>query len=71
MSAENLSPAAIRSPDRPARSESYRLSYPGPGFMISIYCVLLSEFISQCVACAGMNGMINIKLSVLKVSLDK
>ena len=30
-SAENLAPTEIRSPDRPARSESlYRLSYPGP-----------------------------------------
>ena len=29
--AENLAPTGIRSPDRPARSESlYRLSYPGP-----------------------------------------
>ena len=29
--AENLSSTGIRSPDRPARSESlYRLSYPGP-----------------------------------------
>jgi hypothetical protein len=29
--AENLAPAGIRSPDRPARSESlYRLPYPGP-----------------------------------------
>ena len=29
--AENLAPTAIRSPDRPARSESlYRLRYPGP-----------------------------------------
>ena len=29
--AENLAPNGIRSPDRPARSESlYRLSYPGP-----------------------------------------
>ena len=29
--AENLSPTGIRSPDRPARSESlYRLSYPSP-----------------------------------------
>ena len=29
--AENLSPTGIRSPDRPARSESlYGLSYPGP-----------------------------------------
>jgi hypothetical protein len=28
---ENLAPAGIQSPDRPARSESlYRLSYPGP-----------------------------------------
>jgi len=31
MGAENLGPTRIRSPDRPARSESsYRLSYPGP-----------------------------------------
>ena len=31
MGAENLAPTRIRSPDRPARSESlYRLSYPGP-----------------------------------------
>ena len=30
-SAENLAPTGIRSPDRPARSESlYRLSYHGP-----------------------------------------
>jgi len=29
--AENLPPSGIRSPDRPARSESlYRLNYPGP-----------------------------------------
>jgi len=29
MGAENLAPSRIRSPDRPARSESlYRLSYP-------------------------------------------
>ena len=29
--AENLAPTGIRSPDRPARSESlYRLSYPDP-----------------------------------------
>jgi hypothetical protein len=30
MDTENLAPTGIRSPDRPARSESlYRLSYPG------------------------------------------
>ena len=29
--AENLAPTGIRSPDRPAHSESlYQLSYPGP-----------------------------------------
>jgi hypothetical protein len=29
--AENLAPTVIRSPDRPARSQSlYRLNYPGP-----------------------------------------
>jgi hypothetical protein len=32
--AENFVSTGIRSPDRPARSESlYRLSYPGPLFM--------------------------------------
>ena len=32
-SEENLAPTGIRSPDRPAHSESlYRLSYPGPPF---------------------------------------
>ena len=31
VGAESLAPTGIRSPDRPARSESlYRLSYPGP-----------------------------------------
>jgi hypothetical protein len=35
-----LSPTGIRSPDRPARSESlYRLSYPGP----RTFCVLGRE----------------------------
>jgi len=33
VGAENLAPAGIRSPDRPARSQSlYRLRYPGPRF---------------------------------------
>ena len=33
---ENLAPTGIRSPDRPARSESlYRLSYPGPLFFFA------------------------------------
>jgi hypothetical protein len=34
---ENLAPTGIRSPDRPARSESqYRLSYPGPLTLMTI-----------------------------------
>ena len=34
MGAENLASTGIRSPDRPARSESlYRLRYPGPLFV--------------------------------------
>jgi hypothetical protein len=38
--AENLTPAEIRSPDRPARSESlYRLRYPGPPY--SMYCLVI------------------------------
>jgi hypothetical protein len=33
--AENLAPTRIRSPDRPARSESlYRLRYPGPQLLV-------------------------------------
>ena len=33
--AENLAPTGVRSPDRPARSESlYRLSYRGPHVLI-------------------------------------
>jgi hypothetical protein len=36
--AENLAPTGIRSPDRPARSESlYRLSYPGPPLQLSMF----------------------------------
>jgi len=41
---ENLTPTGIRSPDRPARSESlYRLSYPGPrkcNSYVYMHCVL-------------------------------
>jgi len=38
MGAENLVPTGIRSPDRPARSESlYRLSYPSPWFRKGIW----------------------------------
>jgi len=34
-SVENLAPTRIRSPDRPARSESlYHLRYPGPQFLV-------------------------------------
>ena len=36
--AENLAPIGIRSPDRPARSESlYRLNYPGPTLYLLSY----------------------------------
>ena len=39
--AENLAPSRIRSPDRPARSQSlYRLSYPGPILKLW-YCNLM------------------------------
>ena len=38
--AENLTPTGIRSPDRPARSESlYRLNYPGP-YCTKYKCVI-------------------------------
>jgi len=37
IGAENLAPTGIRSPDRPARSESlYRLSYPGSTLIINL-----------------------------------
>jgi len=37
-----LAPTGIRSPDRPARSESlYRLSYPGPHDMFVCVCVCI------------------------------
>jgi len=40
-SAENLSPTGVRSPDRPARSQSlYRLSYPAYNFMTSRWILL-------------------------------
>ena len=46
--AENLAPlTGIRSPDRPARSESlYRLSYRGPSFLaetLIMFCETLTE----------------------------
>ena len=49
--AENLAPTGIRSPDRPARSQSlYRLSYPAPNVCSRllksferIYCLLLQS----------------------------
>jgi hypothetical protein len=43
--AENLAPTGIRSPDRPARSESlYRLSYRSPIFSYSISKVKIKLF---------------------------
>ena len=45
--AENLAPTGIRSPYRPARSESlYRLSYPGP-FIIRVRYVTTFNFYVQ------------------------
>ena len=50
--AENLAPpTGIRSPDRPAPSESlYRLSYPGPIIRLKLIRVCFTEFLrySQC-----------------------
>ena len=46
--AENLAPTGIRSPDRPARSQSlYRLSYPGPKLVagtVFISCSMTDVF---------------------------
>ena len=44
--AENLAPTVIRSPDRPARSQSlYRLSYPAHMYVIQFHvkCAVLNE----------------------------
>ena len=42
--AENLTPTGIRSPDRPARSESLqRLRYPGPHFHVCMSKSFLPE----------------------------
>ena len=43
---ENLNPTGIRSPDRPASSESlYRLSYPGPyNTLTKVLFVTIREF---------------------------
>jgi hypothetical protein len=54
--AENLAPTGIRSPDRPARSESlYRLSYPCPLFKpvgnVNVILVLKPVY-RQCYAIA-------------------
>ena len=39
--AENLAPTGIRSPDRPARSESlYRLSYTGPSVALKTQIII-------------------------------
>jgi hypothetical protein len=52
--AENLAPTGIRSPDRPARSESlYRLRYPGPPNKMVCY--------EKCGA-AQLRGALQIKL---------
>ena len=43
---ENLVPTGIRSPDRPARSESlYRLSYPGSLIGIYLFIYFIVYFI--------------------------
>jgi hypothetical protein len=51
MGAENLAPTGIRSPDRPASSESlYRLRYPNPPILncMYIYFILQSVYWTFC-----------------------
>ena len=64
--AENLAPTGIRSPDRPARSESlYRLSYPGP--IINLYCTKILKLFSST---PGVKGkFINIEISFAEGTL--
>ena len=50
--AENLAPTGIRSPDRPAHSESpYRLSYPGSqySFIWTQMCMKQRDVLCSCV----------------------
>ena len=52
--AENLVPTGIRSPDRPARSQSpYRLSYPArsAGNFVKIWCACVQNkiYYKQCI----------------------
>jgi len=48
--AENISPTGIRSPDRPARSQSlYRLSYPAHGIPGATFQVLPNRCNVMCV----------------------
>ena len=62
--AENLAPTGLRSPDRPARSESlYRLRYPGPRSELR---TIIKKILIQ------YNGNVNVvsKESVLRVAVD-
>ena len=46
--AENLTPTGIRSPDRPAHSQSlYRLSYPGPLILRSVIYSAVHNLVSH------------------------
>ena len=49
--AENIAPAGIRTPDRPARSQSlYRLRYPSPHVreVTCVYCDVVNEVLGIC-----------------------
>ena len=44
--AENLAPTGIRSPNRPARSQSlYRLSYPAHFFKVTLIIIIPKSFV--------------------------
>jgi hypothetical protein len=58
---QNLAPTGIRSPDRPARSESlYRMRYPGPHAYIKQHGVLIKHKIQvQSAKTYDVNNTIN------------
>jgi hypothetical protein len=67
MGVENFASTGIRSPDRPARSESlYRLSYPGPHFIrtSSIY----SDYpIRRMLSCSSFYKVIDLSVFPLLI----
>ena len=72
-SAENLAPTGIRSPDRPARSQSlYRLSYPA--YYIKMYSLNLLNAelnpICHLLALFGARHILHVRRIRVKITVD-